>query len=141
MSEADMHILVVDDDDVTAEVVDRALAKGGCAFRVVTARDGQDGLDVLRGKTNRRVARPYIILLDLNMPRMNGFEFLEALRHDQALRDAVVFVLSTSDSDNDRARAYNAQIAGYMIKSEIGPQFGRLAAMLREYAAAIRLPR
>ena len=82
----------------------------------------------------------YLVLLDLNMPRMNGFEFLRALRADDALRATVVFVLSTSGSDGDRARAYNEGIAGYMVKSGLGPQLKGLARFLVEYDSAVLLP-
>ena len=71
---------------------------------------------------------------------MNAFEFLEEMRRDAALRDSVAFVLSTSDADCDRARAYQETIAGYMVKSAIGPQFARLAKLLRHCASTVALP-
>lgn len=135
-----LHVLVIDDDDVTHETVERCLRRVETRFRVVTAIDGQDGLDVLRGKSDRKLQRPYIILLDLNMPRMNGFEFLETMRADPALRDSIVFVLSTSDSDADRARAYNEFIAGYMVKSALGAQFTKLAQLLQSFSTTVTLP-
>lgn len=140
MTEAVLNVLVVDDDDITAEMVERCLRKTDLQFRVHAAADGQEALDLLQGKPTPRLERPFLILLDLNMPRMNGFEFLERLRGDRVLHDSVVFVLSTSDSDRDRARAYNELIAGYMVKSAVGPQFVRLAGMLSAYARAVRLP-
>jgi CheY-like chemotaxis protein len=88
----------------------------------------------------RRVPRPRVILLDLNMPRMNGFEFLQALRADEALTDDIVFVLTTSDADTDRSRAYRQHVAGYMVKAEVGPQFSRLAQLLMDYQAGVRWP-
>jgi CheY-like chemotaxis protein len=86
------------------------------------------------------VPRPRVTLLDLNMPRMNGFEFLQHLRADPDLCDDVVFVLTTSDADTDRVRAYHEHIAGYMVKAAVGPQFSRLAQLLELYHRAIRLP-
>lgn len=135
-----VNILVVDDDDVTAETVRRSLGKVGGSFHVVEAADGQEGLDILKGRSEKRLERPYITLLDLNMPRMNGFEFLEAVRGDPTLASSVIFVLSTSDSDADRTRAYKDQVAGYMLKSAIGPQMVRLTALLHDYAQSVRLP-
>lgn len=135
-----VNILVVDDDDVTAETVRRSLRKVEGQFRVVEAADGQEGLDILRGVSPKKLERPYITLLDLNMPRMNGFEFLELVRADPKLASSVIFVLSTSDSDADRARAYEDQVAGYMIKSAIGPQMVRLTTLLHDYAQSVRLP-
>jgi CheY-like chemotaxis protein len=74
------------------------------------------------------------------MPLMNGFEFLAALRADPALRDTVVFVLTTSNAETDRARAYHENIAGYIVKSATGPQFSGLARFLTEYHRAVQLP-
>lgn len=94
----------------------------------------------MRGTSTRKIARPYLILLDLNMPRMNGFEFLEAIRNDPRHKDSVIFVLTTSDADTDRSRAYHEQVAGYMIKSQVGPQFTRLATLLNDYGKTVSLP-
>lgn len=140
MNKSALDVLVIDDDEVTAECVRRGLRKVEGNYRIVSATDGQDGLDVLRGKTDREVRRPYVILLDLNMPVMNGFEFLELLREDSALSDSLVFILSTSDSDMDRSRAYHHHIAGYMVKSVVGEQCGKVASLLREYSTVIKLP-
>jgi CheY-like chemotaxis protein len=135
-----IDLLVIDDDDVTAEMVMRALRNVQCEFRIVEARDGQEGLEILRGQSDRTIRRPYLILLDLNMPRMNGFEFLEAVRGDGDLRASVIFILTTSDSDRDLTRAYHEHVAGYMVKSAIGPQFARLSGLLNDYSQAVRLP-
>jgi CheY-like chemotaxis protein len=98
-------------------------------------------LEVLHGDHGYlSIDRPLIVLLDLNMPRMDGFEFLRALRTDQALQDLVVFVLSTSEAETDRSRAYHENIAGYVVKSSVGSQFGRLARLLLTYQTAVTLP-
>lgn len=136
-----MHILLVDDDDVAAESVMRSLRRAGVDLPVVWAEDGQAALDVLTCKPGAPSApRPRLILLDLNMPRMNGFEFLEAVRADAALREEVVFVLTTSSADSDLNRAYNENVAGYMVKSAVGPQFAKLVHLLDGYSRAIRFP-
>lgn len=140
MTNLALSVLVVDDDDVAAEGVTRALGKLALGCHVVVAVDGLDALEVLRGNSDRQIHRPFLILLDLNMPRMNGFEFLEALRADKNLRDSIVFVLTTSDADSDRCRAYHEIIAGYMVKSAVGPQFSKLVRLLAEYSATVRLP-
>ena len=139
--EPTLNVLLVEDDDVAAESVVRSLNKIGCHFPVVWAEDGGIALDALRGTDpNRRVPRPRVVLLDLNMPRVDGFEFLEQMRADPALHDEVVFVLTTSDADTDRTRAYHENIAGYMVKAAVGPQFALLAQLLVSYHAAVRLP-
>src|ERR1700724_1143878 len=99
MTEDLLNVLLVDDDDVAAEAVTRNLRKHDVACRIVVAEDGQGALNILRGTDpDRQIRKPFVTLLDLNMPRMNGFEFLEEIRRDKALHDAVIFVLTTSDS-------------------------------------------
>ncbi|HSW08592.1 response regulator [Aquabacterium sp.] len=140
-TETPLTVLLVEDDDVAAESVLRSLNRISAPFPVVWAEDGLVALAALRGEdAARRVPRPRVILLDLNMPRMNGFEFLQQLRNDPALADDVVFVLTTSDADSDRTRAYHAHIAGYMVKAAVGPQFSKLAQLLTDYHTAVQLP-
>jgi CheY-like chemotaxis protein len=136
-----LTILLVEDDDVAAESVLRSLARAGLDYPTVWAEDGEQALLALRGgDAARRVPRPRVTLLDLNMPRMNGFEFLQALRADAELADDVVFVLTTSEADADRVRAYHEHIAGYMVKASVGPHFSRLAQLLSAYQHSICLP-
>ena len=136
-----LNLLLVEDDDVAAEAVIRGLQKHAMHCPVIPAEDGAVALHILRGKDSaRQIAKPFLVLLDLNMPRMNGFEFLRELRADNDLRGTVVFVLTTPGAETDRARAYNESIAGYMVKSAIGPQFSGLARFLTEYRWAIQLP-
>jgi len=134
-------LLVVDDDDVAAEAVVRGMRKHGMDCAIVIAEDGMAALQILRGKhSTRQIAKPYLVLLDLNMPRMNGIEFLRELRSDDQLRGTVVFVLTTSGSDVDRAHAYRECIAGYMVKSGLGPQLSGLARFLTEYRTSVLPP-
>ncbi|MEP6886229.1 MAG: response regulator [Gammaproteobacteria bacterium] len=134
-------ILLVDDDDVAAEAVVRGLAKNAMHCPIAIAEDGSAALQILRGThPTVRIVKPYLVLLDLNMPRMNGFEFLRELRKDKELRNTVVFVLTTSGSDAERASAYEENIAGYIMKSCVGPQLSGLARFLIEYRSAVLLP-
>ena len=130
-------VLLVDDDDVAAEAVVRGLRKHSMLCPIVVAEDGGVALQILRGKHVRSIAKPYIVLLDLNMPRMNGLEFLRELRLDPVLKGTVVFVLTTSGAEADRARAYQHNIAGYMVKSAVGPQFSGLARFLTEFRSTV----
>jgi CheY-like chemotaxis protein len=141
MTDDFLNVLLVDDDDVAAEAVIRNLRKHEVGCRIVVAEDGRAALEILRGADpDRQVRKPFVTLLDLNMPRMNGFEFLDEIRRDTALQDAVIFVLTTSDSPADLARAYHQNIAGYMVKASVGPQFSKLARLLSDYRSAVRLP-
>lgn len=136
-----LSVLLVEDDDVDAEAVMRSLRRSQVPVDVVWVEDGQEGLEVLRGEHGyATISRPLVVLLDLNMPRMDGFEFLRALRTDSDLQDLVVFVLSTSAAETDRSRAYHENIAGYLVKSSVGPQFARLARLLLTYQTAVTMP-
>lgn len=141
MAPSRFSVLLVDDDDVATEGVLRSFRKHGVLCTTVVAMDGLEALDILRGRhDSKRIEGPLIVLLDLNMPRMDGFQFLEELRADARLRGTVVFVLTTSSRDADRNRAYNENVAGYMVKAAVGPQFSLLAGFLEKYATSVRLP-
>jgi CheY-like chemotaxis protein len=138
MNKHQLAILLIDDDDVAVESTQRNLKKCGVHFPIYTACNGQEGLMTLRGKSRYgTMPRELVVLLDLNMPVKNGFEFLEELRNDPELRSTVVFVLTTSDTDIDRTRAYHNCIAGYMVKSALGSQFVQLAALLNVYDSSV----
>jgi CheY-like chemotaxis protein len=140
-SSARLNVLLVEDDDVAAEAVVRGLRKAACECDVVPAEDGSSALRILRGQDGaRQIAKPFLVLLDLNMPRMSGLEFLRELRADPQLRATVVFVLTTSGTDADKAGAYEQNVAGYMVKSAVGPQFSGLARFLNEYRNTVSLP-
>jgi CheY-like chemotaxis protein len=139
-SAGSLNLLLVEDDDVAAEAVVRGLQKHAPDCSVVIAEDGVEALRILQGQhPDRRIERPYLVLLDINMPRMNGFEFLRALRSDGDLRRTVVFVLTTSGTATDRARAYDESVAGYIVKAAAGPQFSGLAHFLTAYRTVVQL--
>ena len=110
-------LLLVDDDDVDIMSVRRALDELDIGNPVVVAHDGLEALEHLRGENGRAaIPRPYVILLDLNMPRMDGIEFLAELRADEALRHSTVFVLTTSSARTDQVQAYAHGVAGFITK-------------------------
>ena len=136
-----VNVLLVDDDDVDVMAVKRAFKKAKIANPLHIARDGLEALLKLRGKDGHSpVPRPYIIILDLNMPRMDGLEFLNELRADEALHDAVVFVLTTSKADEDRAASYDKNVAGYIVKSDVGEGFLKVITLLDSYWRVVVLP-
>ncbi|MCT2399831.1 response regulator [Novosphingobium mangrovi (ex Huang et al. 2023)] len=137
----DCTVLLVDDDDVAVEGVLRSFRKHEVPCRTLTAGDGAEALAILRGQHGqKRLDTPAVVLLDINMPGMDGFQFLEAVRADAALKRTVIFILSTSARDQDRAHAYDEHVAGYMVKSAVGPQFALLAEFVRKYACTQQLP-
>lgn len=137
----DCTVLIVDDDDVAIEGVLRSFRRHKVNCATITANDGREALMILRGMhPGKRIAPPYIVLLDLNMPGMDGFQFLHEVRGDEILRRTVVFILSTSSRDQDMCRAYDEQVAGYMVKAAVGPQFARLAEFIEKYTRTQKLP-
>ena len=114
--------------------------RGQSTRNVVPRAPCTDSSEILRGEHERQIAKPYLVFLDLNMPRMNGIEFLRELREDRDLKGTVVFILTTSGTDADRARAYEQHIAGYMVKSGVGPQCAGLARFLNEYRSTVLFP-
>ncbi|MDA1233610.1 MAG: response regulator [Acidobacteria bacterium] len=109
--------MIVDDNELDLEKVERGFRRLKITNPLVRAKDGLEALEVLRGSaTVAKLARPYVILLDVNMPRMNGIEFLHELRADPTLADSTVVVLTTSDRIEDVEAAYENQVAGYIVK-------------------------
>jgi len=106
--------LLVEDDNVDVMTVRRALKDLQVASQLVPAGDGEEALDYLRNNSN---AKPRIILLDLNMPKMNGTEFLKIVKTDETLKKIPVIVLTTSSSEQDIVRSFELGAAGYMVKS------------------------
>lgn len=136
-----VHLLLVEDDDIDAMAVKRALREYRIANPLSLARDGLEALEFLRGNGKRKaIPRPNLVLLDINMPRMNGLEFLQALRDDPELSDTVVFVLTTSSREEDVTAAYRKNIAGYMTKQNAGKDFLSLFNMLSEYWRVVIFP-
>ena len=131
-------ILLVDDDDVDAMGVERALKKLKILNTIVRARDGFEALKLLR--MPNAVDRPFVVLLDLNMPRMNGIEMLTELRADPALTSSVVFVLTTSEDENDKFLAYQGHVAGYIVKNKLGDGLMSAMEMLGSYWRVVELP-
>ena len=136
-----VNLLVVEDDAVDLMAIQRGLKSMRIANPVTVAHDGIEALECLRGENGReKLGRPFLILLDLKMPRMDGLEFLAALRADPDLRDSVVFVLTTSKYDEDVAAAYSKHIAGYIVKGTLADEFLRVVDLLEAYWRIVELP-
>ena len=116
----DVTIMIIDDDDIDVRFITRLIQREGIENEIVVATDGQEALEKLRQHAPNSRSWPWILLLDINMPRLNGHEFLEILRDDPALRENIVFMRTTSDQQQDLQAAYAKMAAGYFVKSEIG---------------------
>lgn len=137
----EVKFLLVDDDEIDVMSIKRAFSKLRLANDVVVASDGVEALEVLRGENGKtKLEPPYLILLDLNMPRMNGLEFLEHIRSDAELKHALVFVLTTSTDDKDRVAAYDKHVAGYIVKSRTEASFSDALKMIDHYWRVIEFP-
>ncbi|QNN23419.1 response regulator [Planctomycetales bacterium ZRK34] len=140
MSDRLVNILIVDDDEVDVLAVRRAFTKMKIANPIHVAPDGLEALRKLRGEGCEPMPRPYLIMLDLNMPRMSGIEFLDALRADPEHGHAVVFVLTSSRDEYQKIQAYDHHVAGYVVKSHMSDDFCKLASMLGMYWQLVELP-
>ncbi|MBF0296182.1 MAG: response regulator [Magnetococcales bacterium] len=130
-------ILLVEDDRVDAMTVQRALRKIHVGNPLTTVGNGEDALARLRDPANER---PCIILLDLNMPRMNGIEFLSAIKADDALKKIPVVVLTTSKDEMDRIKSFDNGAAGYMVKPVDYVQFVDVIQTINLYWTLSELP-
>jgi CheY-like chemotaxis protein len=129
-----LHILLVDDDEVDVMNVQRAFKKNNIINPLYVARNGLEALEMLRGEGGMSIPEERrLILLDLNMPKMNGLEFLRELRADPVLRCLTVVVLTTSDDDRDKVEAYELNVAGYILKPVTFTAFVEAMATLNKY--------
>jgi CheY-like chemotaxis protein len=133
-----LNILLVEDDQVDVMNVRRAFQKNNIANPLFVAGNGEDALAMLRGGEIPRDRR--IVLLDLNMPRMNGIEFLRALRADPELRATTVVVLTTSNDERDKVQAYDLNVAGYLLKPVTFSNFCEVMSALNKYWTLVELP-
>jgi CheY-like chemotaxis protein len=136
IEEKAINILLVEDDEVDVMNVKRAFKKNKIANPLYIASNGLEALAMLRGKDGQDAVIPKsrrLILLDLNMPKMNGLEFLHELRADPELQVIPVIVLTTSDEDRDRIEAYHLNVAGYILKPVTFSKFADVMLTLNKY--------
>ena len=133
-----LNILLVEDDDVDVMNVRRAFQKNHIANPLFVATNGVEALELLRSGTVPKDRR--MVLLDLNMPQMNGIEFLREVRRDSELHPIPVVVLTTSNDERDRIEAYDLNVAGYLLKPVTFSNFCDLMATLNKYWALVELP-
>lgn len=131
-----VNILVVEDDQVDVMNIKRAFSKNQMKNEVFYASNGVEAWEMLKGE-NAIVPSPKVVLLDINMPKMNGLELLEKIRNDEELKSLSVFMLTTSDDENDKYRAKNLNVAGYIIKPVDFEKFVQAVATLNNFWALV----
>ncbi len=137
-----INVLLVEDDEVDVMNVQRAFKKNNITNPLYLASNGLEALSILRG-SNKQINIPQarrIILLDLNMPKMNGIEFLRELRADEQLQSIPVIVLTTSNEDKDKVEAYKLNVAGYILKPVTFSNFVETVATMNKYWALVEIP-
>lgn len=133
-----VNILLVEDDAVDVINVRRAFEKSNESSELHVAQNGIEALQMLRG--GKVPGERRIVLLDLNMPRMNGIEFLRHVRSDPQLNLIPVVVLTTSEDERDRIEAFNLNVAGYLVKPVTFQDFAELMATLHKYWSLVEFP-
>jgi CheY-like chemotaxis protein len=129
-----INVLLVEDDDLDVMNMQRAFKKNNIKNPLYVARNGIEALQMLHGTSTTQFPQDNrLILLDMNMPKMGGIEFLHALRDDPALKPIPVIMLTSSNEEKDRLAAYNLNVAGYLIKSSEFPAFVEMMAKVNDY--------
>ena len=143
MDEKIINILLVEDDEVDVMNVKRAFKKYKITNPLYIAGNGIEAIEMLSSQGGAPPIVPKsrrLILLDLNMPKMNGLEFLHLIREDENLKRTPVIVLTTSDEDRDRIEAYNLNVAGYILKPVTFANFAEVMVALNKYWTLCEMP-
>lgn len=143
-AERPLNILLVEDDEVDVMNVQRAFDKSHLHHNLRVASNGLEGLDILNQADSSDAAplpqHRRLILLDLNMPKMGGIEFLQELRKNPMLQAIPVIVLTTSDEERDRVEAYRFNVAGYILKPVTFSKFLDIISKLSAYWSLCEMP-
>jgi len=136
-----INILLIEDDEVDIMNVQRAFRKNNITNPLHIARNGLEALELLKGENpNNKIPMPRIVLLDINMPKMGGIEFLNELRKLPELRSISVFVMTTSNEESDKIAAYDLNVAGYILKPLSFEGFSSAVAILNHYWHLCEIP-
>jgi len=140
-SEKTVSILLAEDDQIDSRAFLRAMQKLKISNPVTVARDGLEAWEILKGLNGHTpFPRPNLLVLDINMPRVSGLELLRMIRADDELHDSIIFMLTTSDDEQDKLEAYNLNISGYMLKSDVSGTFSRAVEMIDRFWRVVEFP-
>ncbi|MDX5346835.1 MAG: response regulator [Hymenobacteraceae bacterium] len=139
MNEQKRCILLVEDDYLDIMSVERELKKINIDLPLHIARNGREALDMLKGEGVPKIPRPSVIMLDINMPKMNGLEFLSELRKDPEFSDINVFIMTTSNEDTDRFAAQKLNVSGYIVKPLTFDTFGNSNSSIDSFSLFLDL--
>ncbi len=136
------NILLVEDDRVDVMNVQRSFKKANITNPLFIANNGLEALEILRNESALIQMPSFrrLVLLDLNMPKMGGIDFLRALRADSKLKATTVIVLTTSNQERDRIEAFNFNVAGYILKPVTFASFAEVMAALNRYWTLCEIP-
>jgi len=141
MKEKLVNILLVEDDEIDVMNVKRAFKKNHILNPLFVAENGLEALNMLSGDNNvEQIPFPRIILLDLNMPKMGGIEFLRRIRQEDRFKSISVFIMTTSNEDRDKIEAYKLNVAGYIIKPLSINSFVQSVSILNNYWSLCEYP-
>jgi len=141
MNNKTIRILMIEDDEIDIMNIRRAFKKNNVTNPLHVTNNGIEALEYLKDLVENSPSKmPKIILLDLNMPKMGGIEFLRKLRQNENLKTISVFVMTTSSEDKDKVEAFNLNVAGYILKPLSMDQFMDVVSTLNSYWKLCEFP-
>ncbi|CAM2733472.1 two-component response regulator [Legionella steigerwaltii] len=137
-----IHFMLVDDDAIDIKDMQRTFKKNKIDNPLHVATNGLEALNKLLGINGEKKIKPTpkIIILDINMPKMNGIEFIKSIRAHEKLKSLLVFILTTSNSEKDKIDAYNLNVAGYIVKPFHISEFVEIISSLHRYWNLLEFP-
>lgn len=136
-----VRFMFVDDDEISIMALERGVKQLEISNTVQVAMNGVEAIAILNEAMQRDGSLPpYVVVLDLNMPKMGGLEFLEKIRNSDDFKNLLVFVLTTSDAPSDIASAYEYKVAGYIVKDDSRNSYKETVAMIKAYSELVMLP-
>jgi CheY-like chemotaxis protein len=141
MNRKQATFLLVEDDDADAALIEQAFKDCGLHCPIRRAHDGEEALQILRGRNGHEpIAREFILLVDIRLPLMDGLALVRAVRKDSALKSAIIFMLTGSEDGVDKANAYDLNVAGYILKQRLAEDCELAMKWLSKYVNLVELP-